>query len=93
MPEHLIVSYYDTIVPAPGVRYETNLSNYMTRLPEEVSKTRMEKLISKSGHTFGEHDFFFEWTKNPTWKELDDLIEKIDNTLSPLGCKYAIVTK
>lgn len=93
MPEHLIVSYYDTIVPTPGIRYETDLQNYMTRLPEEVSKTRMAKLISKSGHTLGEYDFFFEWARNPTWEEIDNLIEKIDEALSPLGCRYTIVSK
>ncbi|UCH01368.1 MAG: hypothetical protein JSV20_05665 [Candidatus Bathyarchaeota archaeon] len=50
-------------------------------------------LISKSGETLGEHDFYFEWAREPTYQELDDLIKKIDEALRPLGCKYTIITK
>ncbi|MGA3298003.1 MAG: hypothetical protein ABSD41_11210 [Candidatus Bathyarchaeia archaeon] len=50
-------------------------------------------LISKSGRTLGEHDFFFEWKDEPTWDEVRDLISKIDEAFTRLGCKYTLTTK
>jgi hypothetical protein len=52
-----------------------------------------EPLISKSGHTLGEHDFFFEWSEEPTWHEMRELISKIDKAFSRLGCKYTLTSK
>jgi hypothetical protein len=49
--------------------------------------------ISKSGHTLGEYDFFFEWKEDPTWNEMCDLISKIDKAFTKLGCKYTLTTK
>jgi hypothetical protein len=61
----------------------------LAMVPEERCKT----LISKSGEALGEYDFFFEWFKNPSPKELNSLIQKIDEALAPLGCSYTITTK
>ena len=59
----------------------------------ERYETKYKTTVSKSGYTLGEHDFFFEWEKDPTSDQLRTLITKIDNALTPLGCKYTITTK
>jgi hypothetical protein len=50
-------------------------------------------LISKSGHLLGDYDFFFEWDEDPTWKEMRELISKIDKSFTKLRCKYELTTK
>lgn len=58
-----------------------------------ISEERCDTIISKSGESLGEHDFFFEWFTKPTMKQVEDLIERIDEALAPLGVKYTITTK
>jgi hypothetical protein len=70
------------------------VSNYFfrgtsTRIPVE----RCQTIISKSGESLGEYDFFFEWFKKPTIDELNNLIEKVDEALTPLGVNYTLTTK
>ena len=62
-------------------------------LPHEISFERCGKIISKSGERLGEYDFFFEWFTDPSMEQINDLIEKIDEALTPLGCSYTITTK
>ena len=89
------VCIMDTII----VQSETTLDEvsgvmeYFSSLPTEISMERCGKIISKSGELLGEHDFFFEWFTDPTMEQMNDLIEKIDEALAPLGCKYTITTK
>jgi len=59
----------------------------------EVSIERCNQLISDSGETLGEYDFFFEWFKKPTSDELNQLIQDIDEALEPLNVRYTITTK
>jgi hypothetical protein len=59
----------------------------------EISVERCGNIISKSGESLGRFDFFFEWFGKPDQKQVNDLIEKIDGALKPLGCKYTITTK
>ena len=59
----------------------------------EVTVERCSNIISKSGESLGEHDFFFEWFTEPNMDQLNGLIEKIDEAIAPLGCKYTITTK
>jgi len=59
----------------------------------ELTVERCDTIISDSGEALGEYDFFFEWFKEPSMDELNQLIEKIDAALEPLGCKYTITTK
>ena len=94
-PEVLITGFYDALAPSPGtiLTDPDETSEYFTSLQVEIPTPRKERLISKSGHTLGDYDFFFEWAKNPSWKELEDLITKIDEVLTPLGCRYTITTK
>jgi hypothetical protein len=75
-----------TFTPNPDA-----LSKYFTdprMTPEQCSR-----IVSKSGESLGDYDFFFEWYKDATRKDLDNLVEKIDNALLPLGCRYTIITK
>jgi hypothetical protein len=58
-----------------------------------ISEERCGTIISKSGESLGEYDFYFEWFTKPTMKQVENLIEKIDETLAPLGVKYTITTK
>ena len=59
----------------------------------EIPRERLHKMISKSGHTLGDYDFFFEWHADPTWQQIEELIEKIDEALKDTGCTYTITTK
>jgi len=38
--------------------------------PGVISEKRCGTIISNSGEKLGEHDFFFEWFKEPTMDEL-----------------------
>jgi hypothetical protein len=62
-------------------------------LPTEISVERCGKIISESGEKLGEYDFFFEWFTEPTMEQVNVLLEKIDEALAPLGCRYTITTK
>jgi len=59
----------------------------------DEAKVHYENMISKSGWTLGEYDFYFEWAVPPTFEQLKLLISKIDEALKPLGCKYTVTTK
>jgi hypothetical protein len=59
----------------------------------EIPVERCNNIISKSGERLGQYDFFFEWFTEPNMEQLNDLIEKIDEALTPLGCKYTITTE
>jgi len=59
----------------------------------EKYKEKSKVSVSKSGYTLGDYDFFFEWAKDPDGEQLRNLIEKIENVLTPLGCRYTITTK
>jgi hypothetical protein len=66
---------------------------FMQRTGVVVPVKRCHSIISKHGQKLGEYDFFFEWHEEPETAQLNDLIEKIDNALKPLGCLYTITTK
>ena len=59
----------------------------------ELEVERCSTIISKSGEKLGEYDFFYEWFTEPTMEQLNGLIEKIDEALTPLGCRYTITTE
>ncbi len=69
--------------------------NYLRSIPDvaDVEVERCSNIISKSGERLGEYDFFFEWFTEPSMEQLNGLIQKIDEALEPLGCKYTITTK
>ena len=58
----------------------------------EITVERCDNIISKSGGALGEHDFYFEWFVPPTQDQINELIQKVDDALSPLGARYTITT-
>ncbi len=70
------------IVPSPVPGY----------FPTAIGE-RCNTIISKEKEMLGEYDFFFEWFKDPTVEDYEKLLSAIDDTLSPLGCKYSVTTK
>ena len=91
MPEVCIM---DTIISQAGPTFDdvTGMVEYFGG-PGEITVERCNKIISRSGESLGEYDFYFEWFTEPTMEQLNILIEKIDEALTPLGCKYTITTK
>ena len=51
------------------------------------------RLISDAHLQLGEYDFFFEWDKEPNMERVEELLGKIDEGLSGLGCYYTLTTK
>jgi hypothetical protein len=60
---------------------------------DDISTERCNTIISKSGESLGEYDFYFEWFTTPTMDQVEDLIGRIDKALEPLGVKYTLTTK
>jgi hypothetical protein len=58
-----------------------------------ISEERCDTIISKSGETLGEYDFFYEWLQKPTVAMVEDLISKIDEALAEVGVRYTLTTK
>ena len=58
-----------------------------------VSREICENILSNSGIELGKYDFYFEWRKKPSSKNIEELIHEIDIALEPLGCRYTIETK
>ncbi len=58
-----------------------------------ISEERCGTIVSKSGESLGEYDFYYEWFTKPTMKQVENLIERIDEALAPTGVKYTITTK
>ena len=88
------VCIMDTIIAAEQPRFEDAdyTMGYFSDFAE-VTIERCSNIISKSGESVGEYDFYFEWFTEPNMDQLNDVIERIDNALAPLGCKYTITTK
>jgi hypothetical protein len=61
--------------------------------PDMITEERCDTIISKSGESLGEYDFYFEWFKKPSMNEIMDLIERIDEALADVGVKYTITSK
>ena len=94
MPEVCIM---DTVIASTGADYagsarEFSTQDYFSPLGE-ISMERCDNIISKSGETLGEYDFFFEWFTEPTTDQIEDLIGKVDAALEKVGCKYTITTE
>jgi len=93
LPEVCIWDMNVTYLPQPsGPANISGISGYFADVGE-IPEKRCSTIISKSGESLGEYDFYFEWFKKPTMNELNTLIEKIDEALAPLGVKYSITTK
>jgi hypothetical protein len=74
--------------------YPDYVSDFFTRRTGVSVKTeRCHNIISESGEELGEYDFFFEWFEEPSLGQLNQLVEKVDAALGPLGCLYSITTR
>jgi len=82
---------YSSVEPGGGGVSQQWVTGYFSSLG--MSAERCNTIISKSAEMLGENDFFFEWFSKPTMDQLNDLIKKIDEALTPLGCRYMITTK
>ena len=67
--------------------------NNLTELGYPVTIEHCEQMVSKSGESLGDHDFYFEWSEDADKSDVNDLIQRIDEAFEPLGCKYTITTK
>ena len=77
-----------------SIKYTEHVERFfIQRTGIAVETERCSRIISKSGRELGEFDFYFEWFKKPTLDELQNLIEKIDDTLASIGVLYTITTK
>jgi hypothetical protein len=88
------VCIMDTIIAMSGPQFDTEetISDFFGGVGE-ITVERCSNIISKSGESLGEYDFFFEWFVKPSTEQLNELIEKIDAALKPLKCMYTITTK
>ncbi len=86
--DSILYSNYEDMIYDPEYT-----SGYFSGIPVKISYKRCSTIISKSGEKLGEYDFFYEWFTEPTMDQLNGLIEKIDEVLTPLGCRYTITTK
>jgi hypothetical protein len=75
------------------ILYHGWVSNYYQSMGVSVPVERCKTLISTSGESLGEYDFFFEWIKKPGVEQMQMLLEKIDEALSGLGCYYTLTMK
>ncbi len=67
--------------------------NYFGSRGIEIPVERCNYIISRSGMSLGDYDFYFEWEVVPDNIKLFELIDKIDAKLAHLGCRYTITTK
>ena len=104
MPEVCIMDYVIARDLSPEIAKEvtgttvqpvgTSVSGFfMQRTGVAVPIKRCHSIISKHGQKLGEYDFFFEWYEDPEASQLMNLIGKIDEALTPLGCRYTITTR
>jgi hypothetical protein len=103
MPEVCIMNFFISSKIPPSLAEDLGgysnesrelISDYFFRETRTmIPVERCQTIISKSSESLGEFDFFFEWFKKPTMIELNNLIEKVDEALEPLGVKYTLTTK
>ena len=67
--------------------------NYFRSSNIAVPVERTSSIISDAGESLGDYDFFYDWLQDPSLEQLFELVEKIDEALSPLGCYYTITTR
>ena len=79
-------------VSMPQLNEPIAIHDYFNALGD-ISEERCDTIISKSGESLGEYDFFFEWFVDPTVDQLHEIIEKIDDALAEIGVRYTITTK
>lgn len=59
---------------------------------ERVAHKKCTEVLSTKVDQLKEHDFFFEWVKTPTQKQINELADEIRETLEPFNVEYKIQT-
>jgi hypothetical protein len=78
-------------IPGYGVLDDaTSVNRYFEA---EMSDERCNNIISKSGESLGEYDFYYEWFEKPSMENLNQLVKKIDKVMADTGANYMITTK
>ena len=96
MSKAVAVRFSHKCVPYP--RYMGSETRDWEQYLKNMRKTYVDcyepvRIISRSEEMLGDYDFFFEWSEEPNLEQVENLIEKIDETLGSLGCHYTITTK
>jgi len=96
MAKKIEVKFSHKCVPYP-TRMQSDRNDWNSYL-KNMQKTykdcyEPEKLLSDSSMTLGDYDFVFEWTSKPSLKQIEDLIEKIDEALADVGVMYTLTTE
>lgn len=81
------------IAGAGGQASMDSVQMVMSYFGDDISEERCDTIVSKSGESLGEHDFYYEWFQKPTVQQVEDLISKIDEALAPIGVRYTMTTK
>jgi hypothetical protein len=71
--------------------YGPNLSKAIEKLDSKISNIRGIK--GATGVLIGKYDYAVEWGQIPSFSDIIDLIEELDNLLEPTGVTYKIATK
>jgi len=87
------VKFSHKCIPYP--RFTQQDSREWQSYVQNLEKTYVDcyepvKLISDAKEMLGNYDFFFDWAKKPTTKQVEGLIEKIDKALAGIGCFYTL---
>ena len=61
-------------------------------LPKISKGTVTSTMIISGEAVVGDYDFVFEWSIQPTERNIRTLIFNIDEMLKDLGCRYTVVT-
>lgn len=90
------VKFSHKCVPYP-TRTQTDKrdwNNYLKNLSQTYTDCyEPHKIISDASMTLGDYDFVFEWSDKPSMKKVQDLIEKVDKSLTGLGVHYTMTTE
>lgn len=78
---------------SPGYAGLDDAFSINTYFDSEMPEERCDRIISKSGESLGEYDFYFEWFKEPSMKDIMMLLEKVDATVAETGASYTVTTK
>jgi len=92
MPEVCIMNSYIQS-ERPLFNTMTGTLEYFEVSGEEAMEKRCATIVSKSGVKLDGYDFVFEWFVNPKKEQMDMLVKKIGEVLTPLGLKYTIKSK
>ena len=69
-------------------------NNYINNLKKTyVDCYEPQKIISSATQMLGDYDFMFEWVEKPSMKQIESLIEMIDNNLTGTGVMYTLTTE